>query len=503
MKLRSSCSTALVVAITSSSCSAQSEPVIPGADSYNGLNLVPQMGWDNWNAFACDVKESLLLDTARSMVDFGLRDLGYNYVVLDDCWSEGRNSSGYLVPNSKTFPNGMKHVADQLHSMNMKFGMYSSAGKYTCAKYPGSLGYEAKDAQFFAENDVDYLKYDNCYNQGQEGNSYLSFNRYNAMSEALNATGRKLVYSMCNWGQDNPYTFALNIANSGRMSGDIFDSFNMPTSTCTCTENPCTWSGYQCSVMNILNKMPNIYSRTQSGYFNDMDMLEVGNSGQDDNEYVTHFSMWSLNSSPLIMGTDVTALSPANLAILSNPAVIAINQDSSATAAFRVWRHMCDDTDQYGQCERSLWVRSLDNGDYAVALLNAGNRSARMEAPLTDIFTLESRSGASKPASELSERWDVHDLWGNRMGDEQAASLINGTGLPTPDMEQANSSMTRYNATQMSYADGVKANVPALFGTRVGVIEPHGTLSADVARHSVGFFRLRKNPDKSMKRNEL
>lgn len=127
--------------------------VIPGANSYNGLNLVPQMGWDNWNAFGCKINESTLLSTAQKMVDLGLRDLGYNYVVLDDCWSEGRNESGYLVPRSDTFPHGMRYVADTLHAMGMKFGMYSSAGIYTCGRYPGSLGNEQKDADFFAESE--------------------------------------------------------------------------------------------------------------------------------------------------------------------------------------------------------------------------------------------------------------------------------------------------------------------------------------------------------------
>lgn len=150
-----------------SSIAEASEPTISGASSYNGLNLVPQMGWDNWNAYGCDVSESLLLNTASTMVNYGLRDLGYKYVVLDDCWSTNRNSSGYLQADPNKFPNGMKYIADHLHNMGLLFGMYSSAGVYTCARYPGSLGSETKDAQFFAENHVDYLKYDNCFNQGQ------------------------------------------------------------------------------------------------------------------------------------------------------------------------------------------------------------------------------------------------------------------------------------------------------------------------------------------------
>jgi len=133
------------------------------------------------------------------MVDYGLRDLGYKYVILDDCWSTGRSVNGTLLPNMTKFPNGMKYVGDQLHSMGLKFGMYSSAGVKTCAQYPGSLGYETSDAKTFASWGVDYLKYDNCYNQGQAGTPLYSFLRYDTMSQALNQTGRPILYSLCNW----------------------------------------------------------------------------------------------------------------------------------------------------------------------------------------------------------------------------------------------------------------------------------------------------------------
>ncbi|KAL8752604.1 MAG: hypothetical protein Q9184_005672 [Pyrenodesmia sp. 2 TL-2023] len=160
-----------------------------GARSYNGLAQTPQMGWNNWNAYGCDIDAETLLKTAQKMVDFGLRDLGYNYVILDDCWSEPERRNGTLVANSTKFPDGIRAVADEIHSMGLLFGMYSSAGLYTCAQYPASLGHEEQDAQTFADWGVDYLKYDNCYNQGQEGNSQLTFARFNAMSLALNKTG--------------------------------------------------------------------------------------------------------------------------------------------------------------------------------------------------------------------------------------------------------------------------------------------------------------------------
>ncbi|KAF4309988.1 Glycoside hydrolase clan GH-D [Botryosphaeria dothidea] len=472
--------------------------VIPGSTSYNGLNLVPQMGWNNWNAFHCDVSEELLLDTAQAMVDYGLRDLGYNYVVLDDCWSAGRNDSGYLVHNPKKFPNGMKAVADRVHDLGMKYGMYSSAGVFTCGKYPGSLGYEQKDADVFASWGVDYLKYDNCYNQGQSGTPKLSFDRYNVMSKALNNTGRPIVYSLCNWGNDDPYDWAYTISNSYRMSGDIYDSFQRPDSRCPCVDTPCNWPGFHCSVMNILNKMAPIVSRTQPGAFNDMDMLEVGNGGQSDSEYVVHFSMWSLMSSPLLIGTNIPTLSPANLAIYSNPAVIALNQDPSGTAAKRVWRYHVDDVDADGMGEIQLWTRDLDNGDTAVALINTGNSSRTMNASITDIFLDQATAGAYKTPEELSTTWDIYDLWANRMSEEEASTILAGNATAI-----AEDSVTRYNATALSYADGLAANHTALFGQKIGQLQPGGTLEAEVDRHSIGLFRLRPVGGSLKKRDEL
>ncbi|KAK7701443.1 hypothetical protein SLS57_011728 [Botryosphaeria dothidea] len=472
--------------------------VIPGSTSYNGLNLVPQMGWNNWNAFHCDVSEELLLDTAQAMVDYGLRDLGYNYVVLDDCWSAGRNDSGYLVHNPKKFPNGMKAVADRVHDLGMKYGMYSSAGVFTCGKYPGSLGYEQKDADVFASWGVDYLKYDNCYNQGQSGTPKLSFDRYNVMSKALNNTGRPIVYSLCNWGNDDPYDWAYTISNSYRMSGDIYDSFQRPDARCPCVDTPCNWPGFHCSVMNILNKMAPIVSRSQPGAFNDMDMLEVGNGGQSDSEYVVHFSMWSLMSSPLLIGTNIPTLSPANLAIYSNPAVIALNQDPSGTAAKRVWRYHVDDVDADGMGEIQLWTRDLDNGDTAVALINTGNSSRTMNASITDIFLDQATAGAYKTPEELSTTWDIYDLWANRMSEEEASAILAGNATAI-----AEDSVTRYNATALSYADGLAANHTALFGQKIGQLQPGGTLEAEVDRHSIGLFRLRPVGGSLKKRDEL
>lgn len=232
-----------------------------------------------------------------------------------------------------------------------------------------------------------------------------------------------------------------------------------------------------------------------SGYFNDMDGLEVGNGGQDDNEYVTHFSMWAINSSPLMIGTNIGTISPANLAILSNPAIIALNQDPSASAAVRKWRYLVD-PDDYGQGEIALWTRVMDNGDTVIALLNAGNTTRTMNATMNDIFFDQRTAGAYQAPPELSETWDVFDLWGNRMTDQEAGMIINGT--------TSNATSTRYNATATSYAEGLKNNDTALYGVHVGSIAPSGTFSAEIARHSVGVYRLRSQGSASMrKRDEL
>jgi alpha-galactosidase len=296
-----------------------------------------------------------------------------------------------------------------------------------------------------------------------------------------------------------PYDWAYTIANSYRMSGDIYDSFNRPDDRCLCGENiPCNFPGFHCSVMNILNKMAPIVSRSMSGGFADMDMLEVGNGGQDDNEYITHFSMWAMMSSPLLIGTNVLSLSPANLAIYSNPAVIALNQDPSASAGIRKWRFYVEEKDEYGQGEISLWTRVLANGDTVIALVNGGNSSRMMNATAQDIFLDQATAGTYVPAPELSEAFDVYDLWANRMSDGEAASLLNGNATIMGD-----NSTTRYNATAISYAEGLSNNNTALFGTRVGTLAPGGTWSAEIARHSVGLYRLRLANSGLRKRDEL
>ena len=277
------------------------------------------------------------------------------------------------------------------------------------------------------------------------------------------------------------------------MSGDICDSFDRPDPRCPCTGDEdynCPLPGFHCSMMNILNKIASIQSKTQSGAQNDMDILEVGNGGMTDDEYQLHFSMWAMNSSPLLIGTDVRKMTPNTLSIHSNPAVIAVNQDPNVAAAVRHWRYYVDDTDQYGQGEISMWTRTMNNSDVVVAFVNAGNMRRDMNTTLAEIFVDD--GGAL--SSEAMLGYDVYDLWANRMDNVTSSAILNGTS----GVVDANSTM-RYNSTALSYADGLAMNATALFGAMKTSVAPMGTLTATVPRHGVGLYRLRAQPGMGVK----
>ncbi|PMD43670.1 glycoside hydrolase family 27 protein [Hyaloscypha variabilis F] len=479
----------------------------------NGLAITPQMGWDNWNSFGCDVSETLLLQTAQLIVDYGLKDLGYHYVILDDCWSVGRNASNNhsLIADPKKFPNGMAAVANKLHALGLGFGMYSDAGKYTCGGYAGSLGYETVDANTFASWGVDYLKYDNCYNMGQAGNQLISSTRYEVMANALNATGRPILYSLCNWGEDYPWNWGSTIANSWRISGDVYDSWDQPDARCPC-DGPDAWNcglpGFHCSVTNIMNKASFIVSKAQPGGWNDLDMLEVGNGAMTDAEYVAHFSMWAAAKSPLILGNDIRIVPAKDLAILSNAAVIAVNQDPSGSSASRRWIYSTDSTDVYGGSAIQLWSGSLESttggtySDMVVLLINGANESMVLNATLADIFI---DSGASGTAPEVKLSWEVRDLWANRMSEAEAQAIIDAssaTGNATNGYNATKVGSGRYNATKTSYAQGLQNNDALLLGNVTTTVGPSGTVTATVDSHGAALFRLRALPG-LRKRDEL
>src|SRR6266536_5734410 len=247
-----------------------------------GPSPAPPMGWNSWNRFGCNIDENLIKGTADAIVANGLNSLGYRYVNIDDCWmASTRDANGNLRSDPTRFPSGIKTLADYVHARGLKLGIYESAGTATCQGLPGSLDHETTDAQTFASWEVDYLKYDNCNHQNRP-----AVDRYRAMGEALRASGRTIVYSVCNWGLDEPWLFASTVGGvAWRTTDDINDSWGSMTS--------------------ILDQQAGLELFSRKGFYNDPDMLEVGNGGMTQTEYTTHFSLWSLLSSPLLPGHDL------------------------------------------------------------------------------------------------------------------------------------------------------------------------------------------------------
>jgi alpha-galactosidase len=340
------------------------------------LALTPPMGFNDWNAFGCDVSEKLIKETADFFVSSGLKDAGYQYVNIDDCWSlKERGKDGKIVPDPVKFPSGIRGVADYVHGLGLKLGIYGDAGTMTCAGYPGSLGKEKLDAQTFAEWGVDYLKYDNCYNQS-DGSRADFVRRYTAMREALDLTGRPIVYSICEWGQSKPWEWAKGVGHLWRTTGDISD--NWP------------------SVRSIIAANAPLASFAGPGHWNDPDMLEIGNGGMTPLEYRTHMSMWAMMAAPLIIGTDLRKATPDTLAILGNREVIAINQDSLG--------HQGAVVSDVGHV---VFAKPLSNGDVAVALYNPTDSVVMMGVngkdaglPLAPAYRLENVWSGVTTASE-------------------------------------------------------------------------------------------------------
>ncbi|CED85437.1 alpha-galactosidase [Phaffia rhodozyma] len=348
--------------------------------SYNGLGMVPQMGWNSWNTFGCSISEDIILKAAQALVDSGLSELGYTYVLIDDCWhASARHSDGRPKEDPTKFPRGLSALVDDIHNLGLKAGIYSSAGIYTCGLEFGSLGYEEIDAKAYADWGFDYLKYDNCFSAGQFGTAKLSYDRYKLMSNALVNTGRDIFYSICNWGQDQSWMWATTISNSYRMSGDIDDTFNQQKDWCPFDANSNAPEGHGCSIANILEKASPILQKQVRGAWADLDMLEVGNGGMSTDEYIVHFTMWALLKSPLILGNDLTNMDEVAKNIVSNKALIAINQimQGSANPAQRV-------KGKFGEVQ--IWKGSLPDGAYTVAIINFTDEDIIMDVLFKDIF---------------------------------------------------------------------------------------------------------------------
>jgi alpha-galactosidase len=327
----------------------------------------PPMGWNSWNAFHTDITEQKIKDAAQALVSSGMKAAGYEYINIDDAWMDTvRDAQGRLQPDPKRFPHGIKALADYVHSLGLKIGIYESAGTKTCAGFPGSLYHEKTDAESFAKWGIDYLKLDNCSNEGVDYNQ-----RYEGMEKALLATGRPIVYSICEWGVKDPYQWAPAISQLWRTTGDISDNWN--------------------SMINIVDQQVGLQKYAGPGHWNDPDMLEVGNGGMTNNEYRTHFSLWAILAAPLIAGNDLLHMTEATKEILTNKDVIAVDQDPAGKEGYKIE----DGGDQ------EVWVKPMSDGSFAVLLLNRGEQRAFMTTNVEQV-------GLQKAPS-----YKVVNLWEN------------------------------------------------------------------------------------------
>ena len=317
--------------------------------TFDHLAGTPPMGWNSWNRFACNVSETLIKETADAMVSSGMKDAGYEYIVIDDCWQVSRDQAGNIVPDPERFPSGMKALADYVHSKGLKFGLYSDAGTKTCQGRPGSKGFEEKDAQQYAAWGVDYLKYDWCNTEGLDTRE-----AYTKMSRALRTTGRPIVFSLCEWGGTKPWLWASGVGHLWRTTGDIQDCWD-------CSQ---PWGGM--GLIHIIDLQAELYPYAGPGHWNDPDMLEVGNGKMTAAEYRTHFSFWCLLAAPLMSGNDLRNMKPETKDILTNKEVIAVDQDPLGIQGRKI--------QDGGAVE--VWMKPLSGAARAVILFNRGSVKA-------------------------------------------------------------------------------------------------------------------------------
>jgi alpha-galactosidase len=355
------------------------------AQKFEGLAKTPPMGWNSWNKFACNVSEKLIKETADAMVATGMQDVGYEYIVIDDCWQIGRDSLGFIVADPERFPSGIKALADYIHSKGLKFGIYSCAGDKTCGGRPGSRGYEYQDALMYAKWGVDNLKYDWCFTENLNGKG-----AYITMSKALKQAGRPIVFSLCEWGDNKPWLWAKEVGHLWRTTGDIYNCYD-------CIEDHGTWKSF--GVMQILDKQDGLRQYAGPGHWNDPDMMQVGN-GMSYNQERAHFTMWAMLAAPLISGNDLRSMSQQTLSVLTNREVIAINQDTLGIQGLKT--AVTDSVE--------TWLKPLADGSWALVYLN------RSKSPKS--ITVDWKS--FKVFDELSARtfdttskdvFIIRDLW--------------------------------------------------------------------------------------------
>jgi alpha-galactosidase len=342
---------------------------------FSELAQTPPMGWNSWNAFGLDINSTIVKLVADSMVSKGLAAAGYQYIVIDDGWQIARDKDGKIVADPVRFPEGIKYLADYVHAKGLKFGIYTCCGTKTCGGRPGSYGYETIDAKTYAEWGVDFIKEDWCFTDGLDTRS-----QYKIMSDAIKATGRPMLLSLCEWGTTSPWEWGKGIGAMWRTTNDIQDCFD-------CVRN---WGGM--GFIPILEKNINLAPYAGPGYWNDPDMLEVGNKALTPIECRSHFAMWCMLAAPLITGNNISTMNDTIRDILTAPEIIAIDQDPLGIQGTRISNN----------AGLQVWQKQLKDGSRAVALLNVTKSKARMSVTLEEI-------GFKKGITS-----SVRDLWNRK-----------------------------------------------------------------------------------------
>jgi alpha-galactosidase len=356
----------------------------------DGLARTPPMGWNSWNALRLNINEELVRQVVDVMVETGLKDAGYEYLVIDDGWQVSRDEEGRIVVDAGKFPSGIKTLADYVHSRGLKFGLYSDAGALTCGGFPGSLGHEYQDARTYAAWGVDYLKYDWCHTGNQSAPD-----SYALMRDALLEAGRPIILSICEWGTSRPWLWARDVGHLWRTTFDIrpcWDCGQQTHSKGVLIEN---FIGFT----KILDQQVDLEPYAGPGHWNDPDMLEVGNGELTYEENRAHFSLWCILAAPLMLGNDIRDMTPEVQGILTNREVIAVNQDPLG----RQGRKVRDDGDL------EVWSKELADGSRAVVLFNRSDREADVSFSWAEIGYPEYLS------LKVRDLWQHEDL-GTRDG---------------------------------------------------------------------------------------
>lgn len=335
---------------------------VTSAQKFPGIARTPPMGWNSWNKYHCDVSEELIMRMADAMVSSGMKDVGYEYIVIDDCWQVDRDANGEIVVDEERFPHGMKYLADYIHSKGLKFGIYSCAGTLTCQRRPGGRGHEYQDARTYARWGVDYLKYDWCNTGTQDARA-----SYATMRDALYAAGRPIVFSLCEWGSNNPWEWAGAVGNLWRTTGDIGDNWN--------------------SMISIFERQKDLARYAGPEGWNDPDMLEVGNGGMTTEEYRTHFSLWCMLAAPLMAGNDLANMTPETKTILLNQEVIDLNQDTLGLQA----------TCYRDNGDYQIWIKGLANNEKAICLLNKSDEKKSVQVDFALLATVRTMIRRYRP----------------------------------------------------------------------------------------------------------